>query len=244
MKKTLLLLFVIVFLNACNVFKYSSEFKHAKANNEIVLVYNEINSVDKNKAINVLVSKYLDSAPDDELLKEHINLHIIYYLGEKGYKNIVLKQDFTSVDQTKELTYELVFDKLLLKEFKKSESVSDQASGTSDKVKLKGIETEVSVDLYLLKDKIPIEGATKKIKASERETESHTGEFKHTKNLKEHVFKESGSMKYLAEINDLDSRLFENQCILVAEKISEEINSSLVQIYIKQKRKSKKTSKK
>ena len=35
MKKLLLLLFVVVLLNACNIFKYSSEFKHAKANNEI-----------------------------------------------------------------------------------------------------------------------------------------------------------------------------------------------------------------
>ena len=244
MKKPLLLFFVVVFLNACNVYKYSSDFKHAKANNEIVLIYNEITTVEKIKALNVLISKYLDTAPNDEDITTLINQHIKYYLDAKGYKTIILKKDFTTIEQTKELSYELVFDKLLIREFKKSEYVSDQASGTSDKVKLKGIETTISVALYLLKNKIPIESATKKIKASEREIESHSGEFKHTKNLKEHVMKENGSVKYLAEINDLGGGLFENQCILVAEKIAEEINSSLVQIYIKEKRRSNKKSKK
>ena len=244
MKKPLLLFFVIIFLNACNVYKYSADFKHAKANNEIVLLYNEINSVEKTKALNVLISKYLDTAPNDEILTTLINQYIKYYLDAKGYKTIIIKQDYSTIEQTKKLTYELVFDKLLIREFKKSEYVSDQASGTSDKVKLKGIETTISADLYLLKNKIPIEGATKKIKALEREIESHSGEFKHTKNLKEHVLKENGSVKYLAEINDLGGGIFQNQCILVAEKIAEEINSSLVHIYIKEKRRSNKKLKK
>ena len=203
-------------------------------------VYNEINSVEKNKTLNILVSKYLNTAPEDEVLTKFINQHIKYNLETKGYKTIILKQDFKSTEQTKELTYELVFDKLLLKEFKKSEHITDEVSGTSDNVKLKGIETEVSGEIYFLENKLPIENATKKIKASEREIESHTGEFKHTKNIKEHVFKESGSIKYLPEINDLEGGVFQNQCILVAEKISEEINTSLVKIYIQQKRKNKK----
>ncbi len=244
MKKPLLLFFVVAFLNTCNVYKYSSDFKHAKANNEIVLIYNEITTVEKTKALNVLISKYLDTAPNDEDITTLINQHIKYYLDAKGYKTIILKKDFTTIEQTKELSYELVFDKLLIREFKKSEYVSDQGSGTSDKVKLRGIETTISADLYLLKNKMHIESATKKIKASEREIESHSGEFKHTKNLKEHVMKENGSVKYLAEINDLGGGLFQNQCILVAEKIAEEINSSLVQIYIKEKRRSNKKSKK
>ena len=244
MKNLFLLLIISVSFSSCNTFKYSSEFKHAKANNDIILVYEKIKSVEKIKAINVLISKYLDSAPNDEVLIDLINQYIKYHLDAKGYKNIIIKQDFTSMELSKEITFELAFDKLLLREFKKSEYVSDNASGTSDKVKLKGIETEVTVNLYLLNNKTPIDGANKKVKASERTIESHSGEFKHTKNLKEHVLKENGSVKYLSDINDLEGGVFENQCILVAEKIAEEINSRLVQIYIKQKRKSNKQNRK
>ena len=58
------------------------------------------------------------------------------------------------------------------------------------------------------------------------------------------MLKENGSVKYLSDINDLEGGVFENQCILVAEKIAEEINSGLIQIYIKKKRKSNKQNKK
>jgi len=61
-----LIIFISIFFNACNVVKLTTEFNHAKSNDDIVLVYNEIRLVEKNKAINVLVSKYLDSAPDNE----------------------------------------------------------------------------------------------------------------------------------------------------------------------------------
>ena len=240
MKKALYISLILIFITSCNALKYSSEFKNAKANNDVIIVYNEINSVEKNKALNVLISKYLDNAPDDEILLSLINQYVKYYLDAKGYKTILIKEDFSSIDQAKELTYELIFDKLIIKEFKKSEYVSDDSSGTSDKIKLKGIETEITVTASLLSNKLPIEDASKKLRASEREVESHSGEFKHTKNLKEYVLKENGSVKYLSEINDLDGGLFQNQCILVAEKIAEEINSGLIQIYIKKKRKSKK----
>jgi PBP1b-binding outer membrane lipoprotein LpoB len=243
-KNLIYILLTILLFNSCGVIKYTAEFNSAKSNNDIVLVYNEIKSVEKAKAINVLLSKYLDSAPEDKELKQLINQHIKYNLDLRGFKNIVLKQDFKLTQQTNEITYELVFDKLLLREFKASEAVRDSESGTSDKVKLKGIETKVSGDVFLLKNKLPIEGMSKKVKDSERETESHTGEFKNTKNLKEHILQESSSMKYLADVNDLEDGLFQNQCISVAEKIAEEINKNLVLAYIKYKRKCKKELKK
>ncbi len=239
-KNLIYILLTILLFNSCGVIKYTAEFNRAKSNNDIVIVYNEITTVEKAKAINVLFSKYLDSAPEDNELKQLINQYIKYNLDARGFKNIVLKQDFKITQQTNELTYELVFDKLLIREFKASETATDSESGTSDKVKLKGIETKVSGDVFLLKDKLPIEGISKKIKASEREVESHTGEFKNTKNLKEHILKESSSIKYLADVNDLEDGLFQNQCISVAEKISEEINKNLVLAYIKYKRKCKK----
>ena len=181
----------------------------------------------------MLISKYLDSAPEDEVLTEFINQHIKYNLDEYGYKNIISKEAFQNQDWTKKLTYELVFDGLLLREFKKTESVTDDASGVSDKVKLKGIETEVSGNVYLLQNNKRVEETTKKVKASNREIETHSGEFKHTKNLKEHVFKESGSIKYLSQVNELEGGVFQSQCIIIAEKIAAEINGSLIQIYVK-----------
>ena len=45
-------------LNACGVVKLRAEFNNSKSNKNIVLVYNEINSVKKAKALNVLFSKY------------------------------------------------------------------------------------------------------------------------------------------------------------------------------------------
>lgn len=232
--------FFLFMLNACGVVKLTAEFNNSKSNNDIVLVYNEINSVKKAKALNVLFSKYLDSAPKDEILTKLINDYIKYNLDIRGYNTIILKQDFKSSEQTNELIFELVFDELLLREFKDSEYVTDGKSGTSDKVKLKGIETEVSGNILILENKLAIEDLSKKFKASERQVESHSGEFKDTKNLKEIVLKESSSIKYLSEVNDLEDGLFQNQCISVAEKIAEEINASLVQLYIKYKRKSNK----
>lgn len=227
-------------LNACDVVKLTKEYNTAKSNNDIILVYNEINSVEKAKAINVLFSKYLDSAPDDDILIKLINNYIKYNLDAKGYRTIISKQDFKSLEQSDKLAYELVFDQLLLREFKNSEYITDSVSGTSDKVKLKGIETELSGNVFVLENKLAINDLSKKFKASEREVEGHSGEFKDTKNLKEIILKENSSIKYLSEVNDLEDGLFQNQCISVAEKIAEEINASLVQLYIKYKRKSNK----
>ena len=227
-------------LNACDVVKLTKEYNTAKSNNDIILVYNEINSVEKAKAINVLFSKYLDSAPDDDILIKLINNYIKYNLDAKGYRTIISKQDFKSLEQSDKLAYELVFDQLLLREFKNSEYITDSVSGTSDKVKLKGIETELSGNVFVLENKLAINDLSKKFKASEREVEGHSGEFKDTKNLKEIILKENSSIKYLSEVNDLEDGLFQNQCISVAEKIAEEINASLVQLYIKHKRKSNK----
>ena len=236
MKKIFFTAFIFMLFSSCNSLKFRKEFHLAKTNNEIVLVFNEINSVEKKKAINVLVSKYLNDAPNDQELTKLITQHIKYYLDVKGFKTIVSKQAFISGQQSKELNYEVAFEQLLLREYKKSEYVTDQESGTSDKVKLKGIETEISGSISLLKNKLPIEGTLKKIKASERKTENHSGEFIHTKNLKEYVLNESGSVKYLSEINDLEGGVFQDLCITVAEKISEEINSTTLKIFLKHKR--------
>lgn len=73
----------------------------------------------------------------------------------------------------------------------------------------------------------------------ERKTENHSGEFKHKKNLKEYVLNENGSVKSLSEINDLEGGVFLDLRIAVVEKISEEINSTTLKIYLKQNNKNR-----
>ena len=87
-------LFFLFMLNACDVVKLRAEFNNAKSNKDIILVYNEINSVKKAKAINVLFSKYLDSAPKDEMLTKLINDYIKYNLDIRGVQYHYSKTGF------------------------------------------------------------------------------------------------------------------------------------------------------
>lgn len=229
--------FILYFLVGCYGQKLA-EYRRDKAAQNFTLHYVPVTEVSKKNGLNVVFNKYLGDAPADSILIEIINQYTCFYLHEYGFEQIhIAGNEETITEKEARYHFQVAPAILEIKEYKFTETVSDTATGTQEKIKLRGVKTSISAGVTPYENGTPNFELSKKANAATENEESLHGEFAHTKNLKDLIKgNKDGSQKYLKDIEKLEDGLFVNQCIRVAQLLAENINDKVEMTYHKQKK--------
>lgn len=243
-QKIIILLSATIMLYSCVSTKILDEF-NSKKESKILLVIDKVDQVEKKKEFGLLLTRYIDSAPDDATLIRTVNEYVPYELYNLGFKNVIYKEDLAiNKDKLSQFDFiaEIKLKDFQVKEYKFKEQVSDSASGKTDAVKLHGVKTKLEASIISLTSK---SGDTyeKKVNASKSDEESQEGEFRNTIGVKDLINKNyDGSIKYKHTITPIANGMFENQCTSVSYSLAKDISDKLVLIYqneLKDKKKNK-----
>jgi hypothetical protein len=235
MKFVPLLLISLLLFSCVSNKKIIAEFENLKETNQVSIIFDELKSVEVKSAMDVLFTRYINDAPEDDTLLKITNQFALYYLYEKGYQIIYEGDEFLTELKDTSHVYYIQLNELKIKEVKYKEEVKDTIKGTVDYVKLKGIETSLEGGVNVIYQGEVYGETERTVKAQESIYESQDGEFANTKNLKDVVVgNKTGSEKYLYEVNRLGEGLFEYQCQEVARILVDKIDNEIMTLYKKE----------
>jgi hypothetical protein len=242
MKKNLFVASAFI-LSSCLSEKTITEFEAKKP--EVLIVFSPAQQVEKKTGFTILFPEYMNNAPPDTQLLKIFNQYLMYQLDELGYKALIVKDASYSKELIKNspLAWDICLQVLKLNEFKKREEVSD--GKTSKTVKMRGLEVSASASVRYIPDTIGTKGMECIASGSASREESQEGQFKQTVGIKDLVKgNNSGSTKYLYNINHLEDGVFQNLLIDAAARMASDIDLSIKKIYKRKRKAEEKTTKK